>query len=517
MIAFISNALHGFATGYPTSTILFAILIGLVLQYYIRINLKPDPTLPPVVPYFFPFFGSMVTYGMNPVQFLKDNQKIYGDNFTFLMFGRRITHCLGPDGNHLVLNAKHTSVNAEDAYRGLTKPVFGPGVVYDCPNSVLLEQKRMIKYGLTTEYLKTYVTLIEQETIEHLAKWGKEGKVCIFKQMGGLIIKTASRCLLGEEVRSQLDESFAEIYENLDRGFTPVHFLFDWLPLPSFWRRDASHLEARNFFLNVIKNRRASNIKKEDMLQALMSAKYKNGDELEDEKIACILIALLMAGQHTSSTTSTWAFLYLAQNPSLIDALREEQVRVLGANLPPLTLESLKKLDLLDSVVRETLRIKPPLLEIMRMVTKPVPIPGTTYAVPPGHYIAAAPVVSAMDEAYFPNPEKFDPYRWTTADKGDDVLADESTKSKEDPSSFVDYGFGSVSTTSARSPYLPFGGGRHRCIGDAFAYIQLKTIIATFVRNFDIQLDPKVGLPDSDFTNLVAIPVLPATIHYKRR
>lgn len=76
MVAFISQLLHGLANGYPISTLFLAIAIGLVLQYYIRINSKPDPTLPPVVPYFFPFFGSMVTYGMNPVQFLKENQKI---------------------------------------------------------------------------------------------------------------------------------------------------------------------------------------------------------------------------------------------------------------------------------------------------------------------------------------------------------------------------------------------------------------------------------------------------------
>ncbi|KAI0241038.1 Lanosterol 14-alpha-demethylase, partial [Massospora cicadina] len=499
--------LFDFASGHPVMTLILTVALGLTIQYHIRINAKPDPSLPPVVPYFFPFIGSMFTYGLNP----------YGDNFTFLMFGRRITHCLGPDGNHLVLNAKHTSVNAEDAYRGLTKPVFGPGVVYDVPNSVLLEQKRMVKFGLTTDYLKTYVTLIENETLDHLRKWGEEGKVCMFKEMSGLIIKTASRCLLGEEVRSQLDESFADLYHDLDRGFTPIHFLFDWLPLPSFWRRDASHLRVRNFFLDVIKNRRAANSKKEDMLSALMEAKYKNGEALADEKVACLLIALLLAGQHTSSTTSTWAFLYLAQSPALVEALYQEQLDALGADFPPLTLESLKKLELLDNVVRETLRIKPPLLEIMRKVTAPVPIPGTTYIVPPGYYIAAAPVISALDEEHFPEPEKFDPYRWVAADKSDDVLASENAKSNLDPSSFVDYGFGSLSTSSSRSPYLPFGGGRHRCIGDAFAYVQLKTIIATTVRHFCIQPDPQVGIPECDFTNLVAIPVLPATVYYKRR
>jgi len=190
--------------------------------------------------------------------------------------------------------------------------------------------------------------------------------------------------------------------------------------------------------------------------------------------------------------------------------------RALGEDLPPLDLEGLKKLDQLDNVVRETLRVKPPLLELMRKVTSPVPIPGTTYVIPPGHYIAAAPVISAMDESHFPEPDKFDPYRWGSMDKSDDVLADNSSKPRS-AEQMVDFGFGSVSTSSARSAYLPFGAGRHRCIGDAFAYIQLKTILATFVRQYSFHLDSKRGFPEPDFTNLVAIPVLPATIVYKQR
>ncbi|KAI9296117.1 cytochrome P450 [Neoconidiobolus thromboides FSU 785] len=371
----------------------------------------------------------------------------------------------------------------------------------------------MVKYGLTNEYLKTYVSIIEKETLDHIEKWEKEGVVCIFKQMSGLIIKTASHCLLGEEIRSQLDESFADLFHDLDRGFTPLHFLFNWLPLPSFWNRDASHLKVRNFFLSVIKQRRANNDKREDMLNALMEGSYKNGNPITDEQVACILIALLLAGQHTSSTTSTWALLYLAQKPELIAELLKEQKEVLGEDLPPLTLDNLKKLELLDNVVRETLRIKPPLLELMRKVTVDVPITGTSYVVPKGHYIAAAPVVSALDEKHFEKAEEFNPYRWNTVDKkAEDLFGEEASKRKDD--STVDYGFGSVSTSSARAAYLPFGAGRHRCIGDAFAYLQLKTIIATLVRKIDFKLADK--FPEVDYTNLVAIPFLPANISYKK-
>ncbi|KAJ2489764.1 Lanosterol 14-alpha-demethylase, partial [Coemansia sp. RSA 2049] len=98
---------------------------------------------PPVVRYYVPFIGSMVEFGIHPIKFIRKHQRQHGNFFTFLMFGRRMTVCVDIDGNDFVFNAKHSAVTAEDAYNSLTKPVFGEGVVYDVPNAVLMEQKRM--------------------------------------------------------------------------------------------------------------------------------------------------------------------------------------------------------------------------------------------------------------------------------------------------------------------------------------------------------------------------------------
>ncbi|RKP04381.1 cytochrome P450, partial [Thamnocephalis sphaerospora] len=68
----------------------------------------------------------------------------------------------------------------------------------------------------------------------------------------------------------------------------------------------------------------------------------------------------------------------------------------------------------------------------------------------------------------------------------------------------------------ARNPYLPFGAGRHRCIGESFAYVQIKTILATLLRTFEISEGPK-GFPDMDFTSLIVMPTKPAQIRYRRR
>ena len=136
--------------------------------------------------------------------------------------------------------------------------------------------------------------------------------------MAELTIMTASRCLMGKEIREQLSETVADLYCDLDKGFTPLNFLFPYLPLPSYWNRDRAHIQMRNLFLDVMKTRRANdNMENSDMLQALMDSEYRDGRKMTDREVACLMIALLMAGQHTSSTTGTWCLAFLAQDKTL--------------------------------------------------------------------------------------------------------------------------------------------------------------------------------------------------------
>ena len=81
----------------------------------------------------------------------------------------------------------------------------------------------------------------------------------------------------------------------------------------------------------------------------------------------------------------------------------------------------------------------------------------------------------------------------------------------------VDYGYGMVSKGAA-SPYLPFGAGRHRCIGEQFAYVQLGTVLATMVRLLRVNtLDNKRGVVDTDYSSLFSRPMAPAIVKYEKR
>lgn len=195
-------------------------LVATILISALRQLIFRPKTEPPAVFHWIPYIGNAVSYGVDPVAFFSKYRAKYGDVFTFTLFGRKITCYLGIDGNDFILNGKLQDVNAEEIYGPLTIPVFGKDVIYDCPNSKLMEQKKFVKFGLTQRALESHVPLIEKEVLDYLKvtpAWkGASGLVDISLAMSEITLFTAARSLQGEEVRQKLTAEFAELYHDLD-------------------------------------------------------------------------------------------------------------------------------------------------------------------------------------------------------------------------------------------------------------------------------------------------------------
>lgn len=245
------------------------------------------------------------------------------------------------------------------------------------------------------------------------------------------------------------------------------------------------------------------------MIWHLMDCKYKDGTQVPEHEIAGIMIALLMAGQHSSSSTIAWILLRLATKPELFEELLQEQKTILGDDLPTLTHDNIAKLPLHAQTVKETLRIHAPIHSIMRKVKQPLVIDGTNYIIPENRTLMSSPGVSAQMSQHFVNPSVWDPHRW---DEGSNNFDDDAADGEQ-----IDYGWGAVSK-GTNSPYLPFGAGRHRCIGEQFAYLQLQTILANFVREFKI-CNPggSKEIVGTDYTSLFSRPLSPATVEWEKR
>lgn len=140
----ISAAIPTSATSWTGLTfIAFTLLTAVILLNIARQVLVRNPHEPPLVFHWVPFIGNTITYGIDPYAFFFSCREKYGDVFTFILLGKKTTVCLGTKGNDFILNGKLKDVNAEEIYSPLTTPVFGKDVVYDCPNSKLMEQKKV--------------------------------------------------------------------------------------------------------------------------------------------------------------------------------------------------------------------------------------------------------------------------------------------------------------------------------------------------------------------------------------
>lgn len=378
----------------------------------------------------------------------------------------------------------------------------------------LTSPSKFMKIGLTTDAFKSYVPIIQDE-VETFVKRssafkGQKGTVNISESMAEITIYTASHCLQGKEVRDRFDGSFASLYHDLDMGFSPINFALHWAPLPHNRARDHAQRTVAKTYMDIIKSRRANNEKEKlDIMWQLMRSTYKNGTPVPDKEIAHMMIALLMAGQHSSSSSSSWIMLRLASRPDIMEELYQEQIEVLGADLPPLRYEDLSKLTLHNNVLKEVLRLHTPIHSIMRKVKSPMPISGTKFVIPTTHTLLASPGCTSRDAEYFPNPLLWDPHRWDVGSGG--VIGTDVEEEK------FDYGYGLVSK-GASSPYLPFGAGRHRCIGEQFAGVQLLTITATMVRMFKLRnVDGKKDVVATDYSSLFSRPLAPTIIEWEKR
>ncbi|TVY36867.1 Eburicol 14-alpha-demethylase [Lachnellula subtilissima] len=501
-------------TGVVVAAGVAAFLVCTVVLNVLSQLLLKNRNEPPVVFHWFPVIGSTITYGMDPYKFFFSCRAKYGDVFTFILLGKKTTVYLGRSGNDFILNGKLKDVNAEEVYTVLTTPVFGKDVVYDCPNSKLMEQKKFMKIGLSTEAFRQYVPIIQGE-VEQFIKGssefkGEKGTVNISDSIAEITIYTASHALQGKEVRDKFDSSFAALYHDLDMGFSPINFMLHWAPLPHNRARDHAQRSVAKTYMDIIQKRRAGNEKeKADIMWQLMSSTYKDGTKVPDKEIAHMMIALLMAGQHSSSSSGTWIMLRLAARPDIMEELYQEQLSVLGSDLPPLKYEDLAKLTLHNNVLKEILRLHTPIHSIMRKVKQPMAVAGTRYVIPTSHVLMASPGCTSRDPTYFPNPLDWNPHRWDAGSGG--VIGNDVEEEH------FDYGYGLISK-GASSPYLPFGAGRHRCIGEQFAMVQLLTITATIVRTFKFRnLDGSKEVVATDYTSLFTRPISPAIIEWERR
>ncbi len=376
------------------------------------------------------------------------------------------------------------------------KPVFGPGVVYDAHPKKRQVQFTSMANGLRTSRLKGYVQKIEAETREFLADWGNEGEIDLFHALSELTILTASRTLHGDDVRTKVFREVSELYHDMDQGLTPLTVFWPNAPTEAHKKRNAARAKMVELFSKVIKNRRENPDEAHsdgtDILSIFMDIVYKDKTKITDEEVTGLLIALLFAGQHTSCISSTWTSLFIAFDKSFKNRIVAEQRAIFeGDESAPLDFDKINNMQLLHDSMKEALRLCPPLILLIRKAMKDIKVNagGKTYTVPKDDMVLISPSVGMRLKEVFRDPDTFDPDR---------------------------YGPGREEHKSSPYAYLGFGGGMHSCMGQNFAFMQVKTILSVLFREYDIEMVAD-KMPEIDYSAMVVGPKGDCRVRYRKR
>jgi sterol 14alpha-demethylase len=430
-----------------------------------------------------PGLGHALEFRRDPMQLIQRGRDLYGDFFAFRLFGNSVHVLTGAAGNAAFFKAPDAVLSAREAYQ-FTVPIFGKGVAYDATAELMDQQLRMVHPALRDEKMQSYARVMVAEIENHLVGWGDSGMLDLLTTMNEITVSTASCCLFGVEFRTVLASTFARLYRDLEGGINMVAFFAPNFPLPAMRRRDRARRRVVELMSPLIAARRARRGSSDDFLDTLIAARGPDGEPLTDDTIIGLLLTLLFAGQHTSAVLATWTGVLLLQHPHHVAPILAEQASMLGGE--GMTLAALKQLVRLDRCIKEAERLHPPLVMLMRKVLQDFEFRG--HVVPAGELAMVSPAVSHRIPEIFADPSRYDPDRFAPPREED-----------------------------RRTPYalIGFGGGKHRCLGLAFAYQQVKVIWSIMLQRYTFELVDREQRPN--YATFVVGPHQPCLVRYRSR
>ncbi|MEI2715388.1 MAG: cytochrome P450 [Nocardioides sp.] len=425
--------------------------------------------------------GHLAELRVDPIALFDRVRAECGDIGRFRIADKDVVMVSGAVGQEPFFRAPDTILDQAAAYPFMT-PIFGKGVVFDATPE---ERRTMLKnQALRGDMMRGHAATIENEINRMVADWGDEGEIDLLDWFAELTIYTTSACLVGKPFREELDVRFAQHYHDLERGTDALAYVDPYMDIESFRMRDSAREALVGLVQDIIERRKErGKVPREerDLLDVLISL------DMSADYITGVFISMMFAGHHTSSGTASWALIELMRHPETMAAVTKE-LDELYADGSEVSFQALRSIPVLESVLKETLRLHPPLIILMRVVQEEIELAG--HKIPPGVLVAASPRVSNRIAEDFPSPETFDPGRYI--DPRQEDLANRWT-------------------------WIPFGAGTHRCVGNAFAMMQMKAIFSVILRDFEFEMVQPSETYKDDVSKMVIQLQRPCRARYRRR
>ncbi len=418
-------------------------------------------------------FLEIMSMRRDPFAFADRRRAQFGSVSGLNAFGVQMVMTGNPRAAQELLMNKDRAFANGPAWSYFIGPFFNRGVMH-LDFDEHRHHRQILQQAFSTTALKGYMQEMQPMIAERVAEF-PVGSVKLFEQFKALTLDLALEVFLGLNLpRDEADRINKAFIDTVRAG---VAYVRKPLPGGRWWKGLRSRKVLEEFFYANIAAKRARETP--DLFSVLCHAESDEGHSFSDEDVVNHMIFVLMAAHDTSTITMTQMAYNMAKHPEWQDRARAESLE-LG---PELGYDALAGMTALDLVMKESLRLCPPVPAQPRMAVKDTSIEG--FYVPEGTIVTTSSLSSHRDPEFFTNPDMFDPERF-----GPERAEDKSH----------------------RFAWMPFGGGVHKCIGLYFGQMEIKTIMHHLLRGNEWSVPADYVLP-MDYS---ALPVpkdkLPVTL-----
>jgi cytochrome P450 len=426
----------------------------------------PTPSKLPPGPSPEPWTASFKNYSRDPLSYMPQLVRDYGDIVTMRYYNFRVYFVSHPDYIEQVL-VTHNRKFIKGRILRKNKQLFGNGLLTS-EGDFWLRQRRLAQPAFHRARIASYADTMVRYTDRLVAEWKGGEERDIHAEMMRLTLQIVAKTLFDADVdreARQVGRALEALME-LNSDFRKLILTPTWLPTPRNIRAKIATRRLDKIIFRFIEERRASGKDAGDLLSMLLAARDDDGSCMSDRQLRDEAITIFLAGHETTANALSWTWMLLAQNPAVEAKLHAELDTVLAGRTP--CLDDLPNLPYAGQVITESMRLYPPAWGMARVAIEDVEIGG--YPIPKGCGVSLAQWVVHRDPRWFDAPQEFRPERWE----------------------------GDLMKRLPRFAYFPFGGGPRQCIGNNFAVMEAQLLLAAMAQRFRIRLvdgRPVVPMP----------------------
>jgi cytochrome P450 len=403
------------------------------------------PTTPPGPGW--PTAVQTLAWWSRPLPFFERCRARYGHRFTIrLLSTPPFVMISDPAEIKEVFTAPPDALHPGEGAR-ILEPVVGPRSVILLDEGPHMEQRRLLLPAFHGERMARLEALVAEVAEREVARWPRGGPVALHGPLQDLTLEIILRAVFGLDPGPRLDRLRALLTRVLDLGATPLALVpalqRDLGPGTPGRRFARTKAEIDELLHELVEERRAEGDgDRDDVLAMLLQATHEDGSPMDFGELRDELMTALVAGHETTASQLAWAFEHLAREPRVLAALVAE-------------LDAGEHDAYLTATIQETMRRRPVLPNAEpRLTTRPYAVGGWEY--PAGVVLAANAYLVHHDPAIYEDPYAFRPERFLDA-------------------------------TPGTYTWIPFGGGRRRCIGASFAMLEMQAVLRAALRRYELR------------------------------